>query len=232
MEDVTLDLLAVGAHADDAEIGAGATLALEADRGRRVGIVDVTRGERATNGTPAERADEAQAAARVLGVSLRETWDLPDGDVGAVADAPLRIAQALRRYRPRVLLVPFPGDRHPDHAALGRFAAQARFLAALAGAPLSGAPHTVESLLHYFVNDWSMPSLVVVAGDAYARKEAALDCHRSQFQGEGRHPSRLNSGFRELVRGRDAGFGSLVGVPFAEGFYLDRPPRASSLLGV
>lgn len=232
MDGVTVDLLALGAHADDAEIGAGATLAAEVARGLRVGIIDLTRGERATNGTPGERQAEAQAAAAVLGVTFRETWELPDGDLAAAANASVLIAQAIRRHRPRVLLAPFAGDRHPDHAALGRLAVEGRFLASLAGAPVAGTPHGVDSLVHYFVNDWRMPRLLVAAGETYALKERALDCHRSQFRVEGRRPSRLNSGFREAVRGRDAGFGSLLGVRFAEGFHLDRPPQVASLPGV
>ena len=127
-----VDVLAFSPHPDDAELGCGGTLAALSPRGLSFGIVDLTRGEMATRGTPEIRAREAREAARILGARFRETLDLGDGGLRTDRAAELRVVEAVRRARPRVVLAPLPADRHPDHARAGRLVPEAAWYAGLA----------------------------------------------------------------------------------------------------
>ena len=119
-----LDILAIGAHPDDVELCCGGTLAKSVKRGRKVGILDLTEGELGTRGNSSIRVKEAQAAAEILGC-LRENLSLPDGNIEVNVPNRMKLIQILRKYRPRVLLIPHFAERHPDHvqahlAGLGR----------------------------------------------------------------------------------------------------------------
>src|SRR5512138_2875972 len=110
-----LDILAFGAHPDDVELFAGGTLAKMAGLGYATGVVDLTRGEMGTRGSPAIRAREAKTAARVLGLQVRENLNLPDGNLRVTAEARLKVIRTLRKYRPNIIVVHHWDDRHPDH---------------------------------------------------------------------------------------------------------------------
>ena len=125
------DILAVCAHPDDAELVMGGTIAREAARGRRVAMVDLTRGESGSRGTPETRAAEAQEAARILGASHRESLGLPDAKLQVVPEHKDPMVEAIRRLRPRVVLLQHWEQRHPDHAAASRIVYDACFLAGL-----------------------------------------------------------------------------------------------------
>ncbi|HKX25133.1 MAG TPA: PIG-L family deacetylase, partial [Actinomycetota bacterium] len=112
-----VDLLAVGAHPDDVEMGCGGVLLLAAAEGRRTGIVDLTDGEASTRGTPEIRAQERDRATELLGVATRQRLGLVDGTVGTEPDHRLALVGAIRELQPRVVVAPYPEDRHPDHAA-------------------------------------------------------------------------------------------------------------------
>ena len=225
MSDDELDLLAVAAHPDDAELLVGGTLLLLADRGLRTGVCDLTRGERATLGDADTRAREAARAAEVLGLGCRENLGLEDAAL--TDDVPSRraLTAVFRRLRPRAVLAPWPGDPHPDHAAAGHLARAACFLAGLDDD--TGAPHRPRSL-------WWYPGLpspraelppvsLAVAIDAVReRKLAAVRCHASQFPADEDDAagSFRSGGPRPLERleARDRWYGALVGARFAEPF--------------
>ncbi len=218
-----LDLLAFGAHPDDIEIGLGGAVAKHVALGHSVGLCDLTRGELGTNGTPEERAEEAQAAARTLGVSWRENLQLPDGGLGDDPAQVREVAAFIRRTRPRTIAVPYWEDRHPDHVAASRLVTAAAFRAGLVRYEAPGSAWKAGQIVYYFVNDSTSPSFVVDVSDYYETKRLALDCHRSQFQpsGPGAVPTRLTSPlFRQLIESRDAHFGALAGVRFAEGLVV------------
>ncbi len=230
---MAFDLLAFGPHPDDIEIGVGATLAAHAAAGFRVALCDLTRGELGSNGTPEERASEAEAAREVIGADIRENLGWPDGGIGTSADHEREAVRTLRRLQPRTVLIPWWKDRHPDHRAASELLSRAVFLGALRRYDAPGDPWRPDWCCYYFINDSARASFLVDGSAHYDRKRAALACYRSQFQtpGPGAVATRLTSPrFQQLVESRDAQFGALVGAEFAEGFIVREPLARPHLL--
>jgi bacillithiol biosynthesis deacetylase BshB1 len=218
-----VDLLAIGPHPDDLEIGIGGILAKHASLGHRVGLCDLTAGEMGSNGTVDERLAEAEAARAVLGAAWRINLRLPDRAIGIDAAHARAVAGLVRQARPRVVVVPYWSDRHPDHEAASRLAAEGVFNAGLRRYAAEGEAWKPESVCYYFINDAATPSFVVDVSDHYETKRKALACHASQFRpsAPGSVPTRLTSvRFTQLVESRDAQFGALAGVAFAEGIVV------------
>jgi N-acetylglucosamine malate deacetylase 1 len=232
-QDASVDVLVFGPHPDDIEIGLGGTIALHAAAGHRVGLCDLTAGELSSNGTPAERRAEAAAAASVLGAAWRENLGWPDG---ATAHTPAMIRSAvdlIRRARPRTIAVPYWDDRHPDHVASSHVLRTAVFTGGLRRYESADPAWRPEWVCYYFINDGATPSFVVDVSAHYQRKREALDCYRSQFAPaeDQAVPTRLTAAtFRQLIESRDAQFGALAGVAFAEGLVVREPIRRPGLL--
>lgn len=230
---MTLDLLAFGAHPDDIEIGLGGCLARHAGEGGRVGLCDLTEGELGSNGTPEERRVEAEEAAAVIGAVTRENLGWPDG---GITGEPWQIRSAvdcIRRHRPRTVAIPYWQDRHPDHVAASQVLATACHRSGLRRFETDLEPWRPEWVCYYFINDSAPPSFVVDVSAWYERKRAALACHRSQFAPA--HPSAVatrlvGAGFQQLIESRDAQFGALAGVAFAEGIVVREPLMRAGLL--
>jgi bacillithiol biosynthesis deacetylase BshB1 len=221
-----VDLLVFGPHPDDIEIGLGGTIAAHAARGDRVGLCDLTAGEMGSNGTVEERLAEAEAARAVLGASWRVNLRLPDRAIGSDPDHVRTAAQTIRRARPRTVAIPYWSDRHPDHGAASTLLTNAVFNARLRRYDAGADPWSTEWVCYYFINDSVPPSFVVDVTDVYARKREALACHRTQFlpQVADAVQTRLTSSlFQQLIESRDAQFGALAGVPFAEGVVVRDP---------
>jgi bacillithiol biosynthesis deacetylase BshB1 len=227
MDAVTaVDLLAIGPHPDDIEIGIGGTVAKHVALGYRVGLCDLTAGEMGSNGTIEERLAEADAAREVFGASWRRNLRLPDRALGRDAEHVRVVAGFVRQARPRVVAVPYWADRHPDHVAASGLLTEAVFSAGLRRYPAEGDAWKPDWVCYYFINDSASPSFVVDVADHYETKRRALACHASQFSpaGSGAVTTRLTSTtFRQLIESRDAQFGALAGVPFAEGFVVRQP---------
>jgi N-acetylglucosamine malate deacetylase 1 len=223
---VPLDLLAFGAHPDDIEIGLGGCVARHTAEGSSVGLCDLTAGELGSNGTPEERRVEAELAAAVLGASFRENLGWPDGGITG-DDQQLRSAvDCIRSHQPRTVAIPYWQDRHPDHVAASQVLATACHRSGLRRYETTHDAWRPEWTCYYFINDSAPPSFVVDVSAWYERKRAALACHRTQFapDGEGVVATRLvGAAFRQLVESRDAQFGALVGVAFAEGLVVREP---------
>ena len=221
-----VDVLVFGPHADDLEIGLGGTIARHAADGHRVGLCDLTRAELSSNGTPEQRLTEAAAAAAVLGAAWRENLGWPDGGITG-SDEQLRSAvDLIRRARPRVVAIPYWDDRQPDHEAASAVLRKAAFTAGLRRYETANGPWRPSWACHYFINDSAKPSFVIDVSAHYGKKRAALDCYRSQFAqvGDSTVDTRLNAPtFRQLIESRDAQFGALAGVAFAEGFIVRDP---------
>jgi len=229
-----VDLLVFGPHPDDIEIGLGGTVARHAALGLQVGLCDLTRGELGSNGTPEERRAEAEAARQVLGAAWRENLGWPDR---GIAKDPSHLEHAvtfIRRHRPRVVAVPYWSDRHPDHVAASHVLTEAVSHAALRRYPAEGEAWKPEWICYYFINDAAAPSFLIDVSDQYESKRRALDCHSSQFArtgSDGGVDTRLNTTlFRQLVESRDAQFGALAGVRWAEGIVVREPIVRDSLL--
>jgi len=226
-------LLVFGPHPDDLEIGAGGTIARHVASGASVGLCDMTAGEMGSNGTVEQRLAEAQAASQVLGAAWRENLRLPDRAIGTSPEHLLTRATFVRTHRPRVVAAPFWSDRHPDHVAASRLVTEGVFNAGLRKYQAPGEAWKVEWICYYFINDAEKPSFVVDVTAQYETKRTALDCHVTQFQppGRGAAATRLNTPlFRQLIESRDAQFGALAGVAFAEGVVVKEPIQRPSLL--
>jgi len=228
-----VDLLAIGPHPDDIEIGIGGTVAKHAALGHRVGLCDLTAGEMGSNGTVEERLAEAEAARAVLGATWRVNLRLPDRAIGSSPDHQRAVASLVRSAKPKVVAIPYWSDRHPDHVAASHLLTEGVFSAGLRRYSAEGEAWKPESVCYYFINDMAVPSFVVDVSEHYETKRRALACHVTQFQ-----PSqpdavatRLTSvRFRQLVESRDAQFGAVAGVAFAEGIVVKQPLVRSHLL--
>jgi len=221
-----VDLLAIGPHPDDIEIGIGGTVAKHVALGHRVGLCDLTAGEMGSNGTVDERLAEAEAARAVLGAAWRVNLRLPDRALGSAPDHAVRIASLVRAARPRVVAIPHWSDRHPDHVAASHLLTDAIFSAGLRRFAAEGDAWKPRSICYYFINDSSTPSFVVDVSAQYDLKRRALACHATQFtpQGAGAVATRLTSTrFMQLIESRDAQFGALCDADFAEGFIVKQP---------
>ena len=228
-----LDLLAIGPHPDDIEIGIGGLVAKHAALGHRVGLCDVTAGEMGSNGTVEERLAEAEAARQVLGALWRVNLRLPDRALGRDESHERAVASLIRRARPRVVAIPYWSDRHPDHVAASHLLTEGVFNAGLRRYQADGEAWRPESICYYFINDSVPPSFVVDVSDHYEVKRRALACHATQFTPGSADAvaTRLTSArFTQLIESRDAQFGALVGVPFAEGIVIRRPVLRPHLL--
>ena len=222
MTEGKLDVLAIGAHPDDAELGCGGTLALLAARGRRVGIAHLTRGEAGTRGTVEERRREAEQAAEALGAVALEVLDCGDGALRTGTAEEDAVIDLLRRLRPELVLGPPAVDRHPDHGRACRLVEAACFYAGLASRG-AGAPHRPAAAWSYMGHDSFEPDLVVDVSAAWEAKTAALDAYRSQLHQLGadrREPATkvASPEFRLAMEGRARHFGLLIGAALGEPF--------------
>ena len=230
---MAVDLLVFGPHPDDLEIGLGGTIAHHAASGLRVGLCDLTAGEMGSNGTVEERLAEAEAARVVLGAAWRENLRWPDREIGKHPGHLDQAVAFLRRHQPRAVAVPYWADRHPDHVAASAVLTEAVFNAGLKRYKPEQPAWKPEWVCYYFINDGDRPSFVIDVSAHYEQKRRALDCHVSQFRraGEGAAATRLNTPlFRQLIESRDAQFGALAGVTWAEGFVVRDPILRPTLL--
>jgi bacillithiol biosynthesis deacetylase BshB1 len=230
---MAVDLLVFGPHPDDIEIGLGGTVARHAALGFSVGLCDLTQGEMGSNGTVEERMKEASAAANVLGCAWRENLRWPDRRIGK---DPAHLDEAvayIRRHRPRVIAAPYSSDRHPDHTAASAVLTEAAFNSGLRRYPGSGDPWRPEWICYYFLNEAAAPSFLVDVTEYYEQKRSALECHASQFATAARDTvaTRLNTRlFRQMIESRDAQFGAMAGVTWAEGIVVREPILRPTLM--
>ncbi len=229
----SVDLLVFGPHPDDIEIGLGGTVAKHAALGLRVGLCDLTAGEMGSNGTVDQRRAEAEEARRILGAAWRENLAWPDRDICGDAPQIRSAAELIRRARPQAVAVPYWSDRHPDHAVASRVLDDAVFNSGLRRFAADGDPWRPDWVCYYFINDSATPSFVVDVTDHYETKRRALASYASQFTPAAADavPTRLTAAtFPRLIESRDAQFGALAGVAFAEGIVVKQPIVRRDLL--
>ena len=221
-----VDLLVFGPHPDDIEIGIGGTVAKHTAGGARVGLCDLTAGEMGSNGTVEERLAEAEAARAVLGAAWRVNLRWPDRRIGRDTAHGRSAVELVRAARPRAIAIPYWSDRHPDHVDASRTLSDALFDSGLRRFDAAGDAWRPEWVCYYFINDSVTPSFIVDVSAHYETKRRALACHRSQFTAAGANAvgTRLTSpNFNQLIESRDAQFGALAGIPFAEGVVVREP---------
>lgn len=230
-----LDVLAIGAHPDDVELGCGGTLALLARQGRRVGILHLTRGERGTRGTAAEREDEARRAAAALDAVELAFLDCGDGGLRTGETEEDALIGLLRAFRPDLVLGPTPRDRHPDHGRAHALVEAACFYAGLTNrAPDRGAPYRPAAVFSYMQHDPFAPSFVVDVTSAWEAKMASLAAYRSQLYQPGETKETGDQAgapvtkvstreFRLAVEGRARHFGEMINAELGEPFWYRIP---------
>jgi bacillithiol biosynthesis deacetylase BshB1 len=231
------DIAAVCAHPDDAELIMGGTIARETGRGRRVALLDLTRGESGSRGTPETRAAEAAEAARILGVGHRESLGLPDAGLAVVPEQKDPLVAALRRLRPRVVLLQHWEQRHPDHAAASRLVYDACFLAGLRNYRKDlGPPHRPLKLIYAVTMTEATevpPSFVVDIGATWETKLRAIAAFASQFSpGPGETVSLPFERFRANVELAARRHGQRIQVERGEGFVTREPLAVDDLLSL
>ncbi len=185
-----LDVLGLAAHPDDIELCAGGTMCLLNEQGYTTGVVDFTRGELGSRGTPEIRAQEAEAASGVMGLSARHNLGLPDGDIPNTAESRQRLIQRIRLHRPSIVLINAPEDRHPDHPAAARLATDALFYSGLVKIHTEWEGETQEPwrpphVLHYMQSIPFEPSFVIDVSSVWERRMEALLSFRTQFYSGG-----------------------------------------------
>jgi bacillithiol biosynthesis deacetylase BshB1 len=220
-----LDVLAIAAHPDDAELSVGGTLIKLGRMGYSTGLLDMTRGEAGTRGTPEMREAESRAAAALLGVSVRENLALPDAHTTADDASRVKLVRALRRLRPRIVLTQFRDDPHPDHAHTAQLVREAAHLAGLQkyDAEPGLARWRPAGIAHFLFPRTVAPSFIVDITDTFEKKWEAIRAHASQFHNaESREPqSRVSTQmFLREMEARDRYFGAMIGVEFGEPFYV------------
>ena len=231
------DLAAICAHPDDAELGMGGTLAREAARGRRIALVDLTRGEAGSRGTPEIRAAEAQAAAGILGAAHRESLGLPDARLTPNLETRDAVVEAVRRLRPRVVLLQHWDQRHPDHAAASRLVYDAAFVAGLrAYRPELGAAFRPAKLVYALPTTEGAdvaPTFVVDITDTFETKMRAIAAFGSQFAPvPGEAASLPLDRFRENVELAARRNGQRIRVRYGEAFVTKEPLEVQDLLAL
>lgn len=221
-----MDALVLAPHPDDAEMSLAGTVLKLTARGAKVAIVDMTRGEQATAGTPELRRAECDAATRLMGVAVRENLACPDAAVRDDEATLAAVVAAIRRHRPRLLFAPLDRDLHPDHAATGAVAGRAYFIAGLGKVlPEAGAPHRPDMLYRYPLHHELEPTVCVDISDVVDRKIHVIECYRSQLPTDRSHLIGLDP--LERARARDQYYGSLAGCRAAEPLRAERPLRLS-----
>lgn len=229
----TVDILFFGAHPDDVELSCGGTVAKCVKDGLRAGIVDLTRGEMGTRGTPQTRKKEAQNAAKALGATFRQQLDFQDGNLQTGREQELQIIEVLRTRRPRLVVAPYPDDRHPDHTRTGRIVTEASFYAGLRALETGLPAHRPQTVLYYLQNYMFPPSFVVDVTKQWKTKQRAIAAFKSQFHDpKSKEPQTFISDpkFLAIIEARGRHFGALIGAEYGEAFVTKQPPRVDDLM--
>ncbi|MET7030368.1 bacillithiol biosynthesis deacetylase BshB1 [Sediminicola luteus] len=234
-----LDILVFGAHPDDAELGAGATIAKEVANGKKVGIIDLTRGELGTRGSAEIRDEEAAAAAKILGVTVRENLEYADGFFMNDKKHQMGIIQILRKYRPDIVLCNAIDDRHIDHAKGSSLVSDACFLSGLVkidtkleGSDVWQDAWRPKQVYHYIQWKNLKPDFVVDVSGFIDKKTEAILAYGSQFfdpKSDEPETPISSKNFIDSVKYRARDLGRLVGTEYAEGFTAERHVAVDNL---
>ena len=230
-----LDILAFGAHPDDVELSCGGTLISHIQQGKKVGVIDFTRGELGTRGTPALRYQEAMKAAEIMGLSMRENMGFADGFFSNDSLHKIALIKKIRQYRPEILLAPAIHDRHPDHGRAASLSNDAWFLAGLRKIETfdeKGKPQEAwrpRVIYHYVQDSYIAPDFVVDITAHIDKKVEAIKAYASQFHDEAYkvesdEPETYisNPDYLERILARSREIGKQAGCRFAEGFVVKR----------
>jgi bacillithiol biosynthesis deacetylase BshB1 len=233
---MTADLLAIAAHRDDVELTCAGTLLRAVDLGQKTGILDLTAGETGTRGSAGLRGEEAAKAAEILGVAERRNAGLPDAHLQNNDETRRVVVEHIRHFKPRVVILPYPVGRHPDHRIASELARDACFLAGLARYDAPGVPHRPHKILYSLAyrEDPVKPTFVVDISAQMDRKMAAIRCYASQFDGAKAAGEIFPTGqdLYSLVEVQNAHYGSLIRTRFGEPFWTPETMRVDDVVGL
>jgi N-acetylglucosamine malate deacetylase 1 len=232
-----IDLLAIMAHPDDAELLCAGALLRAAQRGGRTAVLDLSGGERGSWGTVAGRAQEAAAAAGVLGLDLRRTAGLPDGALQNTPETRRTVAAHVRAMRPQTVILHWPEARHPDHRAASELGRDACFLAGVHNADVDGDPFRPRKLLYCltYAEHAPKPTFVLDISDVMERKLEAIFAFASQFEGRTAMGDVFPGGDRPLrqqIEALHAHYGSWIRSRFGEPYWTRETMRVDDIAGV
>jgi len=217
-----LDLLAIAAHPDDVELTCGGTVLKMSQAGYRIGILDLTRGETGTRGTPQTRLREAERAARILGVKVRRNLGLPDARLAVCDEYRVAVAETIRELKPHTIILPYWEGRHPDHYNASKLAYEGAFIAGLKAYPMSGEPFRPFKLLYTTSDATAEPTFAVDITEQYEARRRAILAYKSQFlPPKGSPKSKVFLPLDELenrMSDQARRYGRMIGVKYAEGF--------------
>ena len=228
-----MTILFFAAHPDDVELSAGGTLAKLVRDGHTVGMIDLTRGEMGTRGTPQTRRREAANSAKALGAAFREQLDFGDGGLRTGREEELQLIDVIRRHKPRLVFVSYPDERHPDHVRAGKLVTDASFYAGLRALETAHPPHRPQAVIYYLQNYLPTPSFVVDVTATWKTKQRAIAAFKSQFYDpKSKEPKTILSDpkFLEMIDARGRHFGAMIGAKFGEAFVTKQPPKVEDVV--
>ncbi len=228
-----LDILAFAAHPDDVELAASGTVIKHIQKGKKVGVVDLTKGELGSRGNAETRSIEAQNSAQIMGLSIRENLDLGDGFFEENEGSLLKVITMIRKYQPDVILCNSVTDRHPDHARAGNLVSRACFLSGLlkVETKIDGAhqmPFRPKSIYRYIQDRWIEPDVIVDISEQFELKMKSILAFETQFYNpdkniDGPETPISSKDFIDFLKGRAIQFGRLINTQYGEGFNVERP---------
>ncbi|GAA4751403.1 bacillithiol biosynthesis deacetylase BshB1 [Flavisolibacter ginsenosidimutans] len=222
-----LDILAIGSHPDDVELGCSGTLIAEIKRGKKAGIIDLTQGELGTRGTIETRYTEAADAAKIIGLSVRENLKMRDGFFRNDEEHQLEVVKILRKYQPEIVIANILEDRHPDHGRGGWLVYDACFFSGLRQVKTTGDDGQEQErwrpkmLLHYIQDRFYEPDVIVDVSHVWEQRTEAIKAYRTQFLPDGSSDPQTyisSPDFMESLTARARSLGKRIGVKYAEGF--------------
>ncbi len=235
-----LDILAIGVHPDDVELGCSGTIINEIKSGKKVGVVDLTQGELGTRGTIETRYQEAANAAMIMGVQVRENLKMRDGFFANDEENQLKLIRAIRKYQPEIVIGNVLHDRHPDHGRAGKMIADSCFLAGLAKIETKDENGQKQErwrpsyVLHYIQDWYHEPDLLIDITDSFEQRMKAIEAYSTQFHtredgSNGPQTYISTPDFLESIVARARMFGKRIGVKYAEGFISEKSIGIRSL---
>jgi bacillithiol biosynthesis deacetylase BshB1 len=249
-----IDVLAIAAHPDDVELSCAGTLLMAKAQGKRVGIVDLTRGELSTRGTTETRSKETEESTSILNLDIRRNLRMPDGDIGVTKSNERALIEVLRELRPTVILCPHKAERHPDHEAASELTHRAVFYAGLAKIETSHngerqAPHRPLLTLQYMQTYTFHPTIIIDVSPVFEQRMKAVEAYQSQFARPKNVSSRVGTAhelqsdrgpqtfltqtnFFEWIRARASAYGMIIGAEFGEPFWSHEPLGTADLFSL
>ena len=233
-----LDILAIGAHPDDVELGCGATLAKEVSNGKKIGIIDLTRGELGTRGTAETRDEESFNSAKILGVKSRYNMQFADGFFVNDKSHQLEIIKMIRFYKPEIVICNAIEDRHIDHGKGSKLVSDSCFLSGLRKIETIDKDNTVQdawrpkAVYHYMQWQDILPDVVVDVSGFMDKKMEAVLAYKTQFYDPNNNEPETpisSKNFTDSIKYRARNLGRLVGTEYGEGFTVERYPAVESL---